>query len=76
MAPVAVGLLRWRFWVRLLQQWGLAPALLGGDPTAEGLGAGAERRGLALALLGGSLVAAGLGTGVEGRGSDGSGAQR
>jgi hypothetical protein len=75
MALEAAGLLRWRFWVRLLQQWGSPLTLLGGDPAVEVLGAGAERRGLALALLGGSLVAAGLDAGVEGQGSSGSGAQ-
>jgi hypothetical protein len=52
--------------VRLLRQWGSAPTLLGGDPAAEGLGTGVERRGLALVLLGGSPVAAGLSAGVEG----------
>jgi hypothetical protein len=61
--------------VRLLRQWGSTPTLLGGDPVAEGLDAGAERRGLALVLLGRSSVAAGLGASVEGRGSDGSGVQ-
>jgi hypothetical protein len=61
--------------VRLLRQWGSAPTLLGGDPAAEGLGTGVERRGLALVLLGGSPVAAGLSAGVEGRGSDDSGTQ-
>jgi hypothetical protein len=59
--------------ITLLQQWGSAPALLGGDPLTEGLSTGAERRGLVLVLLGGSSVAAGLGAGVEGRGSDGMG---
>jgi hypothetical protein len=62
--------------ITFLQQWGSAPALLGGDPVTEGLSASAERRGLVLVLLGGSSVAAGLGAGVEGRGSDGNGAQR
>jgi hypothetical protein len=53
----------------------LAPALLGGDPLAQGFSAGVEGRGLALALLGGAPVAAGFDTGVEGRGFGGSGAQ-
>jgi hypothetical protein len=61
--------------VGLLQQWGLAPALLGGDLVAQGFGAGVEGRGLALALLGGAPVAAGFDASIEGRGSSGSGAQ-
>jgi hypothetical protein len=75
MAPAAVGLLQQCFWVELLRQWGSAPVLLGGDPAAEGLGAGTKGRGLALALLGGASVAARLDAGVEGRGSGGSGPQ-
>jgi hypothetical protein len=66
MVLAAVGLLRQRFWVGLLQQWGSTPALLGGDPVEEGFGVGAEGWGLALALLGKAPMAVGLDAGVEG----------